>query len=504
MQFPQTFQHELLDTHLGAMKPDDIAILAAAQQTGDVDILLEWYWGRKFLPAVKPMYYAPQPNQFWLGSWASGKTTNMAAFGFTNCLTKSYFKFVNLAPIGRQARLMYDFLRDEIVNNDKLEHLLDRVVAAPYPQIRFRNGSTMEFLTAKPEYLDYLEGEEFDQGNIDEGALIADFAETVKALRSRLRGIRQRTQVPRLCLLTITTVPGTDDVLKERYERGLGNNPDHISIKILAKHNPFVTEEQLRLIIADTPEEDVPTYIECEWPEVRGRLLPARHYDNCESVEMMEQMDDLIEHGVMGADYQEVERIGCVRWELPYEDGHVYITAGDPGSGNPPKRGSGVVMSWDVTAEPAELVYLDWVYGNGSIGPWMTSFKYGLEKYPGHSGFDTTGTQKYMDELVFEREGIIVEPLNFRRDKFGFLNALRMVLELRGMSFPFIRGMKSQARKYDLPDDKIAQDLVACLMMSAWMIRPLRQMKEPRQDNLPYLWARRGIRRANRGVRRGR
>ena len=510
MQFTQEFCHELLDSHIGAMRPNDLTILMAAQETGDVDLLLNWYWGneakigRSLLPAIKPLYYAPHPNQFWLGSWASGKTSNMAAIAFINCLTKSYFKFVNLAPVGRQAELMFRFLRNEITNNERLEHLVPKIREKPYPIIRFFNGSTAEFLTAKPEYLDYLQGEEFDHGNIDEGALIVNFARAVGVLRSRLRGIRQRTGKHRLGLLSITSVPGADEALKERYDRGLGDNPDYISIKLLAKHNPFVTEEDIRLMLLDVPGEDIPMYMDCEWPEVSGKIISARHYDACESVIMNEEMDELLKNKVIGANYQEAPRLGCVKWELPYEQGHIYVVLGDPGTLNPPKRGAGCVMGWDVSVDPAEMVYFDWVYGNGSIGPWVTSFKYAKEKYPGNCGFDTTGTQKYMDELVFEREGIIVIPMNFSRDKWGFLNSLRMCLERRSIMFPFIQGMKTQARRYDLPDDKIAQDIVATLMMSAWLIRPSMQMQEPAQEGLPYLWSPRGSRGERRVVRRGR
>ena len=638
MQIQQEFKYNLLPAHLKGMKNDDLAIREAVETTGDIDILLEWYTGRKMLPALKPLCYAPHPNKFILGSWGSGKclaastriamadgrllsisevkphdkvasfdtttrklrdgevvgcyengvkpileirtatgniiectpnhpfltvlgyveaqhlkvgglvalahsdvywdwvilvrkfppemtydlevepyhnfiangfvvhnTVNMAGYALIELLSNSYFKFVNLAPVGRQAELMFRYLRTQITNNARISHLIDKVREKPYPLIKFWNGSSAEFLTAKPEYLDYLQGEEFDHGNIDEAALLGEFARTVGILRSRLRGIRQRTNVPRLHLLTITTVPGVDDVLRERYELGLTDNPDYISLKLIAsQHNPFVSKEDLRLMLQDIPSEDVPIYMDCEWPETSGRLIQAQHYEACESIEMNQQMDDLIQNGVMGAAYQEYPRIGCIHWELPYEHGHTYVTSGDPGTVNPPKRNSGVVMAWDVTTYPTELVYFDWVFGNGSIGPWVTSFKYAKEKYPGHSGFDTTGTQKYMDELVFEKEGIIVEPLNFRRDKYGFINSLRMMLESQGLKFPFIQAMKSQAMKYDLPDDNLNQDTTACLMMSTWMIRPSLRMEQISNDRLPYLWRPRGYRNSRSVARRAR
>jgi hypothetical protein len=62
----------------------------------------------------------------------------------------------------------------------------------------------------------------------------------------------------------------------------------------------------------------------------------------------------------------------------------MYLLASDPGTASPPKRNSPVVMVWDVTEKPYELVYFHWVSGNGSYIPWLNSMKYALEKYNPH------------------------------------------------------------------------------------------------------------------------
>jgi len=487
-------EKNLLESHIRKLRPDDVAILKATADTGDVDILLQWYVGATFLEAVKPLFYASARNLFILGSWGSGKTTNLTFWPIADCLTNSFYKFVNLGPVSRQASLMFRNLRAMLINNDRIEHLVKKVREAPYPFVEFWNGSTCEFLTAKPEFLDYLQGEEFDHANIDECALLIDFARTVGLVRSRLRGVRQRTGVDRACLLSCTTVPGYDPELKERYERGLTDNPDYLSIKLLKQHNPYFSEEQLRLMMQDVTASDERMYIQCEWPEARGRLIPALHYNACESVELMLQMDDLIKNNVMGALYEEMPRIGVTHWELPRQEGHRYLVVGDPGFGDPPKRGAGVVMGWDVTEPPYDMVYFDWVFGGGSIGPWCTSFTHAARKYPGEKAFDSTGSQKEMDELYFEREGIIVYPLSFTRHKWGMLNSLLLLLEQHGVRYPFIQGMKGQCMRYALPDKKLDQDLVAGLMMSAWMIRPARRMEEPEREGLPFIGVKRGYR----------
>ena len=493
--FSGAYPLALMQEHEAALPLDDQAILQTTARRHDVDFLLNWYLGRPLLPILKVVPYLPHPNIFILGSWGSGKTTNVAEMALAKCMMTSYYKFVNVAPIGRQADQMYRFLYRMTVGNEKIEHLIEKMVGSPRPLIRLWNGSTMEFLTVKPEYLKYLEGEEYDWGNIEEAALLINFAEVVSTLGSRLRGVRERTNVVRDTKLTVTTVPGDDDDMVVFYNRGLKKSNDFYSMKILVEeHNPNVTPEQLRVMRSRLLDEDIPVYIKCQWPSAAGRTIPAQHYDACESIEMEIWMDELLQSHVIGALREEDERLGIVRWEMPHEHGHQYLVIGDPGTGNPPKRNAGVVMGWDVTGVPARLIYFDWVFGYGSISPWVASFKYAKDKYPGACGFDTTSTQKYMDELVFEQEGIIVHPLNFSRDKNGFLNALRFILERKGMMFPFIQGMKSQGRKYKLPDKALAQDIIACLMMSAWMIRPSISTGDPKQDGLPDLWPQRGFR----------
>ena len=45
------------------------------------------------------------------------------------------------------------------------------------------------------------------------------------------------------------------------------------------------------------------------------------------------------------------------------------------------------------------------------------------------------------------------------------------MLQNKLLTFPFIQGLQTQLTRYRLPDDKIPQDLVACMMMGANMLR---------------------------------
>ena len=68
MELNYEFHHELMNSHLGQMTGDDLRILKATQDEGDVDILLRWYTGRAALPKLKHIWYVDKPNIFILGS----------------------------------------------------------------------------------------------------------------------------------------------------------------------------------------------------------------------------------------------------------------------------------------------------------------------------------------------------------------------------------------------------------------------------------------------------
>jgi hypothetical protein len=106
--------------------------------------------------------------------------------------------------------------------------------------------------------------------------------------------------------------------------------------------------------------------------------------------------------------------------------------------------------------------------------PWLTSTKYAIEKYrPYMKGIDATGPQKALDELVFERDDISVDSVNFARDKDGMLNALKMIFQNHELRFPYIKGLRHQLRTYKRDDKDLAQDIVAALMVFAYLTRYL-------------------------------
>jgi len=155
----------------------------------------------------------------------------------------------------------------------------------------------------------------------------------------------------------------------------------------------------------------------------------------------------------------------------------VYCTIGDPGQGNPPDRNSAPIMVWDITdfpKAPAVMRAFYWVAGNGSIMPFFQEMLRLNDIYQtkDRCAFDSTGTQKGQNELAFANFGIMAEPMDMAvNGKMFAINSLKMFLGRGLIKFPYIAHLGNQLTNYRIPDNKIRQDLVMCIAMSASYIR---------------------------------
>jgi hypothetical protein len=113
-----------------------------------------------------------------------------------------------------------------------------------------------------------------------------------------------------------------------------------------------------------------------------------------------------------------------------------------------------------------------WGFGRGSYQPFVqTMYRY-MEYYKSTDGaFDATGTQKMMDELVFERDNQLIQGLNMTTYKHTFNTALKLFMDKGLIRMPYIPSMRAQLGNYVIPDKKIAQDIVAMLQMVAGYLR---------------------------------
>jgi hypothetical protein len=207
-----------------------------------------------------------------------------------------------------------------------------------------------------------------------------------------------------------------------------------------------------------------------ERPDYPGAEFSRSVIESCQDFNLNTIIEDSIEED--GYRYDVDGSIGCTKYETPSLPNRYYILVGDPGQGNPTERNAGVVQVWDVTEVPFKLVYFDWVFGNSRYENFFASFEYAYAKYrPEVAGFDSTGTQKGWDELIFEKDGLLVEQINFQGQKMLMLNSLKLMMQGRTVKYPFIKGFRQQLSRYVLPDTKLAQDIVACTIMAAHLMR---------------------------------
>jgi len=468
---------------------DDKLMFALALQGGYIQFS-KYYFDWEPLPNQFVDHYAPQPNVIHLGGVGSGKTMGRAMSFLTNALTIPHYLALNTSVSSFQAKLLFDKLMP-YVQDSKIERFIKDVRTRPYPVIETHFGSKIACMTAGFQAT-LIRGSEWDEINGDEFGY-ERYEETIFALRGRLRGKRPDNTY-RKAQLRITTTPTEVEWLRRWWDRGDKESgaedldpKRYLSLRSTLFDNTHIPPWQREEIMAGYTEEMVQQEILAEFPEWGNTEIPLKFIDACEDLWLNHRMEELTnpivvtEHGEevagtshKGAIASELPRVGVVKWEMPYDAQRVYLLASDPGTASPPKRNTPVVMVWDVTEMPYTLVYFDWASGNGSYFPWLASFKYALEKYrPILRGIDATGTQKAIDELVFEREGISIDSVNFASDKTGMLNALKLLFQNHELRYPYIKGLRHQLRTYKLPDKDLTQDIVSAMMVFAWLTRYL-------------------------------
>ena len=455
---------------------------------GRLDVATDWYL-RGFTPLwyQYAYHYAPQKANTFMAGIASGKTVTSAASILMKCLITPYYKALHTSVTARQAELSFDMAYSWIEDNRKLEHLIKHISLRPYPVIEFMNYASWEFRTSGTDAR-FIRGSEYDRIVMDEAGL-DPFGEVIKVLRGRLRGKRpyspnSSTMVHREARLDVITSP-TDAVwLKERFYKGWKDNPKadldkYFSIKARTYDNTHLTKEQIGMMESELTEEDVRVELEAEFPDYGLSFFSKKNIDVI--TEKGRYLYDEIyeafnpENGIKkpGYNLDEHPRHGILKMEMPVIPGHFYIMAGDPGIEDPPKRNSSVVIVIDATVKPYKIVYFDWVYGRGKYDPFLTSYKYAINKYqPVYKALDTTAAQKGLQELAFEREDIETDGVSFGNLKDAMLNALSLLVSNQEIIWAPIKGLIKQMSIYTKEGDKkMPQDIVMTMAMIGYYCR---------------------------------
>lgn len=468
----------------------------AKRQHGGFHIACQWYLNG-WTPMAKQyaFHQIVVPNVTFLAGIAAGKTTAVAGSYLMDCISTPYFGALNTSVTSVQAELVFEMVMGWVEGNSKLEHLIEDITLRPWPSIEFKNFSYWHFRTMGKDAR-FIRGSEYDRINVDEAGLVYDDT-GLKVLRGRLRGKRP-DGTTRMARLDVTTSPTDAPWLRERFNMGDKGHQTfeeaYRSIRATIYENEHLTAEQIALMEKDYTEEMIDVELRALFPDYGMSEFPKRHLDICEDMALNDQMTLALRppdggKPKKGYKLEEHPRYGVTHWEMPAVPSGRYVMAGDPGTGDPPKRNAGVVIVARTDTKPYEIVYFDWVFGRGSYKPFLNSFKYAINKYrPVLKGLDSTGPQKALEELAFENEGIEVSGLNFQRDKDAMINALSLAVTDHWFRWPVIKGFR-QMRQYRRQEDKkLAQDIVMTMAELAYLCRWLpeevdRETRKARKAN---------------------
>lgn len=462
----------------------DFEVFKLAQTDGS--IFTKYYFaGFEFQQWQKYFHHAAQPNIVIIGGVGSGKTVGTGVSAATWAAMLEGFQFMDIAPTSWQASLMFDAILRFAEAGTYAEKFISKVSRKPYPLITLYNNSTLRFMTAQDD-IARLRGWEGDWLHGDEFGFINTLQTTCAIMRTRLRGVTPRGR-HRLGRLSLTTTATDNPELWERFDRHYTSPQNYLSFTVRTDKNPHLTERDIELMMEDIPEEIRAVEMDGNRPMGRGRFFPISVVQSCEDASINDIARAAVLAGTPGAVYEESPRLGVAKFSLPAIKGHDYLIVGDPGTGNPPKRNAGVIGVFDITGFPGEfeskakLVAFSWVTGNGRYDAFVEQYKGWWQYYHCQlsSAVESTGPQKSFAEYAFtlgmSGQQMMIEAMDLSGNKKN--EALQALIQLfqRGlMEIPFIRGMRNQLVGYDLPDTKLAQDIVSMMMCAAQWLRTWR------------------------------
>lgn len=470
-----------------------------------------WIFDYNFDPEgawQRMVHHASQRRVLVIGGFASGKTRGVGISACAWAISVPDFMFMNAAPYAWQSELMYKFIL-QVSRGTPFERLIYSFPKRPYPVIELRfivRGmmmiSTLEFMSVEKNANSIL-GWEGDWANIDEAGQLDDLGGAITALGSRMRGsINGRARLGRLSMISNSW----DNIeLWYRYDLAAELPEDYLSLTVSSRYNHNVTDDQLRLMLKDIPEDEHDRFIEGARPEGRGNYFNKNRIYACEDPGYGDYILAGVKEGIDGFEIAKLHGAGVVFFTTPAVQGRSYMVLADPGVGNAPNRNAPVIQVWDVTDFPkykATLAALWWGSGNGSITPFINRLLRFMETYnPIFTGADSTGTQKntntllntflkgkradpeqinqWLDIDIEKVTNLNIAGMDFSGSrKPAYLVAGRLMIEAELLAWPkWVIGMRSQLSNYDPEKDrsdatsKIPQDLVATTCMAAHSIR---------------------------------
>ncbi len=463
----------------------------AAQMDGDRNPVFFHNHGFICLPWQLQVHHTTCPEVTIVAGVGTGKTLFEAISNLGLAATIPNYRGICLAPQGIQVQEVYQKAEEWLSGTPFAERWITSMAMRPHPHIVVENSYVgksridMYSIEDDPKKVFTLE---CDKMMIDQAEKFNDLDEVIQSAGTRLRGqIQGREKLGQLLLFANA---GDNPELWYRYDLGELEPQFYLSLSPKTIENTNLTKFDLdnlrRRSSIEGDEEEIDRLMNATRPMGSGEHFSramVKAATNNDLNNILEAQHDL-EPGQKDKNplfvYKKTHKLGLYHFAFPPETKvrRDYIVIGDPGTANPPDRNTGVVGVWDVTNFPGEkmrLVALDWVFGHGSIWPWVMSYQQHIEQYhaQGRNAFDSTGTQKGYDELVFADLRLAAEGMGMEgTKKYLALNALKYFLAKGLMEWPYVAHLNNQLTNYRLPDTKIRQDLVSmCAMAAAWARR---------------------------------
>lgn len=431
-----------------------------------------------------------------LGGYGSGKTYGAVLPMLYYAATIPGFRGLFLAPNSNQAKESWRIALQIMYGTPYMEKFLVSKNAKDPPSLTIGNDLVGEnliqtFPIDDPAGVEKFETLTLDYVVIDQAEKMPNINEIRRVIGSRFRGqIMGRDIIGKMVFLAnAKDNPELWDLFDEAED-----NPDNIlAVQPSTFENIYITPEQLQHMEQDVggTDEDVRVHIKGGRPLLTGEHFPASLQANIKSDILDDKMEAGLNEGIPGfVHIQAPKKVGTVRWEMPPEPDRLYCVIADPGTDNPPKRNSAVIMVWDYTDfpnAPATLQAFNWVYGNHRPEPWIQQYLEYVDRYRAKvtNAFDSTAWQSGWQESMWAMDKTIAGgmPLHINY-KAKYLNFTKRMCERSLLKVPSIQGLFTQLGRYTLPDQKIAQDIVMAFILSGGWLEHLLYNEQDQQEEV--------------------
>ena len=489
-----------------AGKPSQV--LRVETEQGDIDYKIKGpdtngnpvfhhHHGFLLMPWQLQMHHAPEHRLIVIGGYGTGKTVGLAVSALVHAVQNREFAAAIIAPYSIQADEAWSKLDSLLRDTPFKAKFVAKMIRRPQPTIILQHDgigqSSIRFLPIldDPGKLKTLE---LDLGYVDQAEMFTDLRRDIfEILGTRTRGqIGGRERMGRLGLFANSE---DNPELWDAFDDAELDN-DALGLQVATYDNPFITSSQVKRMEQDVggDDESIRIHLRGGRPRGRGKHFPSSSLEACRSDKLDKYNLEGIAKDLPLFIRGEAARVGIHDWQIPPHFGAEHLVVADPGHDDPPNRNAAVIMAWDITdfpKKPASLRRFKWVYGGGSPDPFTHEFMDTVLRYkadrnpylpddpltadydltPGWCALDSTGQQTLYDQYVFKEWGLIPDRLSMGGNtKYGALNAGKLLLSRGLMQFPYIPHIWLQHLKYDLPDNKLRQDIVMTMCMSAYWL----------------------------------